>query len=212
VEKTKLEGVKKELDDLAKFGRQLYYRLAIEEGKIKEEDLENFEEKCGQVKSFNAKYELFYTQAFSAVKTLAPHRLDDFVKQYRDEKRKIVSVATYLISDAIVGYQSASGLYNRSSAIPRMKTQAEIISAISGSLENVIFDIEGMLRADLFDSNLEEAKHLLKAGYVRPAGVLAGVVLEKHLAQVAERLGFSSRKAHPSIADFNESLKVVRLI
>jgi hypothetical protein len=207
VEKTKRDQVQKELEDLSLFGLRLYWRLAIEEDKVDAENKKKFEDACGPIKSFNENYEIFYTRAYSAVKNFAPHRIEDFVKQYKDEKRKQVGHSTYLISDAIVGYVSTHGYYDRSSAIPRVKTQSDIVSAILVNLDNVLNDIEGVVRADLFDSNLEEAKHLWKAGYLRPAGVLAGVVLEKHLGVVATRHGFSTRKSHPSIADFNESLK-----
>ncbi len=48
--------------------------------------------------------------------------------------------------------------------------------------------------ADLFDSELESAKELSKKGFLRAGGALAGVVLEKHLAQVMTNHGLKSKK------------------
>lgn len=44
-------------------------------------------------------------------------------------------------------------------------------------------------------------------GFLRGGGVVAGVVLEKHLAQIAANHDIPIRKQHPTINDLNEALK-----
>ena len=59
----------------------------------------------------------------------------------------------------------------------------------------------------MFDSELDAARELAKKGFLRAAGALAGVILERHLSQVADNHKVSSSKAHPTISDFNDMLK-----
>ena len=70
-----------------------------------------------------------------------------------------------------------------------------------------LFDLKGLLQADLFDSELDAAKELGKKGFLRGSGAVAGVVLEKHLSQVCDNHGVKSRKKHPSISDYYQLLK-----
>jgi hypothetical protein len=70
-----------------------------------------------------------------------------------------------------------------------------------------LLDIKDIVQADIFDSALETAKELNKKGFIRAAGAVTGVVLEKHLAHVCSLHTLKSRKAHPSIAEFNQLLK-----
>jgi len=63
------------------------------------------------------------------------------------------------------------------------------------------------VQADLFDSELAASQELLKKGFLRGAGAICGVVLEKHLAQVAENHNVTTRKKNPTISDLNDLLK-----
>ncbi|ECZ7037335.1 hypothetical protein F8X97_15420, partial [Salmonella enterica] len=44
-------------------------------------------------------------------------------------------------------------------------------------------------------------------GFVRAAGAVAGVVLEKHLSHVCNQHKLKLRKAHPTISDYYQTLK-----
>ena len=68
------------------------------------------------------------------------------------------------------------------------------------------------MQADLFDSELEAAKALVKHGFLRAAGAVAGVVMEKHLAQVCDNHGIPVRKKKATIGDFNEALKDAEVV
>jgi hypothetical protein len=78
---------------------------------------------------------------------------------------------------------------------------------VKARFESSLFDIRQLVQADLFDSELEAADELVKQKFVRAAGALAGVVLERHLAQVCDNHGIKVRKKAPGIADFNNALK-----
>jgi hypothetical protein len=66
--------------------------------------------------------------------------------------------------------------------------------------------------ADLFDSELDVAAALAKNKFYRPAGALAGVVLEKHLTHVCENHSIKLPKKSPVINDLNEALKEANVI
>jgi hypothetical protein len=68
------------------------------------------------------------------------------------------------------------------------------------------------VQADLLDSELDEADELAKNKFTRAAGALAGVVLEKHLAQVCDDHAIKVTKKAPGISDFNDLLKAANVI
>jgi hypothetical protein len=64
-----------------------------------------------------------------------------------------------------------------------------------------------LIRADLFDSELDACRELAMHGFLRAAGSIAGVILEKHLRQTIDNRGIVVRKTEPTINDFNDHLK-----
>ncbi len=73
--------------------------------------------------------------------------------------------------------------------------------------ESSLFEIKQLVQADLLDSEIGAAQELHKSGFLRAAGAVAGVVLEKHLGQVCDNHQITISKKHPGIADLNELLK-----
>jgi hypothetical protein len=63
------------------------------------------------------------------------------------------------------------------------------------------------LQADLFDSEIETASVLAKSGYLRAAGAICGVVLEKHLHHVCGAHNIKLAKKNPTISDLIQLLK-----
>ncbi len=64
-----------------------------------------------------------------------------------------------------------------------------------------------LVQADLFDGELDACRELAAHGYLRAAGTIAGVILEKHLRQVLVNHELALRRAEPTINDFNDQLK-----
>ena len=81
------------------------------------------------------------------------------------------------------------------------------MKSVEARFKSTLFDIKQLVQADLFDSELDASRELNKNGYIRAAGVLAGVVLESHLSQVCQNHGIAIRKKDPGISDFNDLLK-----
>lgn len=93
-----------------------------------------------------------------------------------------------------------------------MHGQYTILKSAEKRFESALFDMQEIVQADLFDSELEAARELTKNGFFRAGGAVASVVLEKHLGHVCKNHAIKSRKAHPSIADYYESLKKAEII
>jgi len=89
----------------------------------------------------------------------------------------------------------------------RFGTQLAILEATRTRFESSLHDIRQLLQADLFDSELDTSRELLKSGFLRASGAVAGVVLEKHLRQVVTNHALVIWKQHPTISDFNDLLK-----
>ena len=70
-----------------------------------------------------------------------------------------------------------------------------------------MLDIAQIARADLFDSEIEVARELSSNGFLRAAGAVVGVVIEKHLAQVCINHSITVGKQNPTISDLNDLLK-----
>ena len=147
------------------------------------------------------------------IKQLLPDRLVDFVRHYEKPKpRKDISYENYRIEDYLQGLNVTRGwekekVVGTDAAVPQFQQQLAILKSVSARFESSLFDIQQLVQADLFDSELEAALDLVKHGFLRGAGAITGVVLEKHLAQVADNHNIKTRKKHPTISDFNDLLK-----
>ena len=94
-----------------------------------------------------------------------------------------------------------------SGALPQYRQQLAILKAAKNRFESSLFEIRQLVQADLFDSEIDAARELLKAKFLRPAGIIAGVALEKHLHQVCHDHEIKVAKKNPTISDLNELLK-----
>jgi hypothetical protein len=68
-------------------------------------------------------------------------------------------------------------------------------------------DLTAVLQADLFDTEIDSASALAKAGYLRAAGAICGVIIEKHLRHVCDTHSITVRKKNPGISDLSQLLK-----
>lgn len=212
-----LEKYKKDLEKLITKGKQLHLAMQYEcfpddADKAAETD-EKLAKNIKALPKFNDEYQSWYSEAKVLIKQLLPDRLDDFTRHYEKPKpRKEISYENYRIEDYLQGLTITSGFEKRKivgpdGAIPHFVQQQAILNAVSARFESSLFDIKQLVQADLFDSELDTATELMKHGFLRGAGAISGVVLEKHLAQVAINHNAKTRKKAPTINDFNELLK-----
>ena len=87
-----------------------------------------------------------------------------------------------------------------------------ILKSVSKRFESSLFDIQNLVQADLFDSELDAAKELLKNKFTRAAGAICGVILEKHLKLVCESHEVKIGRKKATIGNFNDVLKDSQII
>lgn len=192
----KYDNIKQEIKELIEEGAKLLDAISPDQDK-----------KCNDLSFFITHYERWYSKALPVVKQLQPDRTNDFVLLYKNEKRKEISFSTYTISDALRTLTNRQGYFGPHSAVYNMSRQVNIVQACLDSFDSKLNDIQTILQADIFDSEIESAKHLHKKGFLRAAGAICGVVLEKHFATVCTKRNIVLKKKNPTIADFNDALK-----
>lgn len=161
---------------------------------------------------FHASYQRWYSEAKTVVKQLLPHRLNDFVGHYEQPKsRKDINYESYRIQECLLGLSATCGNLQKiagpEGAILHFQQQLAILESVKARFESSLFDIKQLVQADLFDSELETAGELLKHKFLRAAGAVAGVVLEKHLKQVCANHSVTIGKKNPSLSEINDALK-----
>ena len=218
-----LERYKDDLEKLIKTGEILNHAMQYEcnqeafENAVREKLKDRASEFLDNLPNFSEEYETWYSEAKALVRQLLPDRLDDFVGHYEKPKtRKNITYESYRISDYLMSLHITSGLGTQvvspAAAIPRFKQQLAIVRAVKNRFESSLFDIKQIVQADLFDSELEAAMELVKHGFLRAGGAIAGVIMEKHLAEVCKNHKIKISKRNPVIADFNDALKKVSII
>jgi hypothetical protein len=162
---------------------------------------------------FQDRYETWYTEALAVIRQLLPDREADFRDLYKLERRKEITYDTYTLSDYQIGLVITRG-WNKeevfdpdTAAYTKFTQQLNLVNAARAILDSRLADIRGVLQADLFDSELDAARELTANGYVRASGMVAGVVLEAHLADVAQAHNLTFRRKNPTISHYNDALK-----
>ena len=187
------------------------YPERFEEQLQKIEGKEKPNEYLRSLPDFKSDYQAWYSEAKAVVKQVLPDRLSDFVAYYEYPRtRKEITFANYMIKDYLQGLHRTHferEIAGPSAAIPDFVQQLNIVKAAEKSLNSALFEIRSILQADLFDSEVDSAEALAKAGFLRGAGAMCGVVIEKHLREVCDQHGIRVRKARPTISDLNDYLR-----
>ncbi len=194
------EKIRTKIDTLIKQGEELLKNLEKrdEEGYL----------------TFVNGYESWYSKTLVLIKTLLPDRFDDFVSSYNNGLR---AFALHLPGDVLkrspwidlYGLNIDDSLIVQATAL--FRGQLALFRTL-GDI-NAIYNIQELLYAEMFDSELEAAKELNKKGFHRAAGAVAGVVLESHLKKVCvnHNLTLPPEKTR-SINKYNDMLKQAGII
>jgi len=204
------EALRDELKRLKDLGGLLYLSMAKDVGGLDNELLKKLRDSKVELPSFKTEFDAWYSVALELVRQVLPARVGDFEAQYKIDRRKEVDFLTYTISDYLIGLQTTflgEVRVDGAAALPKFERQIGILDAAIAAFDSRLVDIEGVLQADLFDSELDAAAELGTRGFHRGGGAIAGVVLERHLAHVCGTHGLRTRKKTPSIGDFNDMLK-----
>lgn len=172
------------------------------------------EEIIKKLKPFAVGYHHWYSEALIVVKQLLPDRQADFMRLYeRPKTRKTLDFETYRIEDACQGLETRrlnTVIVDMGAAILLLRQQIAIVESVEKRFKSSLFDIKQLVQADLYDSELDTAKALLKSGHLRAAGAIAGVVLEGHLKQVCDNHNLPKKSG--TINALNDTLKGAGII
>lgn len=217
--KSNLEKYKKQLKTLEDKGVLLLNAMQLEchpeeYSKLYKEALkEKYQDYIKKIPSFSTDYQSWYSEAHAVIKQLIPDRLIDFTRYYEKSKtRKDISYGNYVIEDYLQKLKVTKEPYGEVkvgpyAAIPQFEQQLAILKSANQRFESSLFDIIQLVQADLLDSELDSARLLQKNKFYRAAGAIAGVVIEKHLAQICTNHSITISKKNPTISDFNDFLK-----
>jgi len=215
-----MNNVNKYKDDLSRLislGDNLFNSIQYEsypeefKSQIKPKLGKEYDSLVSKLISFHDNYQKWYSECIILIKQLLPDRLADFIKHYEKSKtRKELTHSNYVIEDYLQGTRLTRNGELRvgpGSAVSQFRQQLNIVKSITQRFESSLFEIKQLVQADLFDSELDAAKELLKNNFYRAAGMMSGVVLEKYLKQICEGHNLKIANQKPTINDFNEVLK-----
>lgn len=196
------DSIKKEINNLCDDGKEILNQFINDE-----------EEK--KISSLRKSYQTWYTKALIVVKEIIPARYDEFVECYSCSKRKEISYSNFSMSDYLLGICISRGGVRefdpRVAGLIRFSTQVDIVRSIVENIDNVLFNIKSNIEFEVLDNELDSSRTLLKKGYLRSAGAICGVVLEKHFNTVLSNHGLKIAKKEPCISDYNDLFKQERV-
>ena len=208
--RTNLTRYQEDLERLIKLSDQMYLDFALAASGKK---AKKGETNPGEV--FFSSYQQWYSEALEVIRQILPNRLEEFQLLYQGiDKRKNINAQTYSIKDWLLGIRSPVDILSGRKhfedvgiVFMQFQMQREIFKSARLRFESSLLEIRQIVRADLFDSEVESARELLKNGFLRAAGAVAGVVAEKHLSEVCQNHNLSIGKKNPTIATYNDALK-----
>lgn len=145
-------------------------------------------------------YQQWYTPALAVVDLLMPERRPEFESYYRRAEgagTPAPCIADILAAPPLVGERKSGLAEIFDPATPRLiflhllGLQLAILSSAETVLPIGLGRLEDIVAAGLSDAELGAARELLACGRRRAAAVLAGVVIERHLATLARRQGLA---------------------
>lgn len=207
-----VEELKAQIDELAERGMQI---IAKENPANPNRKSYELHKDLRASETIAVDYNAWYSEALPLVRFVLPERIDEFVSYFQPSKtRKHIIYETFRIADYITKVEenvsdfdiSMSTFDTKESFSNLFKMQIGIVKSCRNRLESKLNDVKALLQAELFDHELESAKHLHKNNFYRAGGMLAGVVLESHLKSVCvtHKLVIPSKS---TISNYNELLK-----
>lgn len=168
---------------------------------------------------FCSGYQEWYSEAVEVVRQILPNRVVEFETLYCEEKKKGLTSLTFGVQDWLLGRRSGVNTLTGekifddfAAAVMKFQSQIGVLRSAERRFRSALFDIQQMVQAGVFDSELDAARELLRSGFLRGAGAMAGVVLEKHLSQVCAGHSITVRSKKPTISTYNDALKDNNLV
>lgn len=198
----------------------LHLRLLAQDGKLSDPSSEKV---ASRIKgTFERRYQAWFSEAAALIRQLLPERHAEFVELYRSEGGDpVTTVASYCIRDWLRGVRISAGrhtrreeddLHNLATVSNRFTLQLAILRATSRRFESGLFDIWRSVQSDMLSSELRTARALAEHGFPRAAGAVAGVVLVKHLGELAQSHDVEVPAACAEISTLGDALKKEEVI
>lgn len=211
---TTIDNLIDESDDI--YAAFIYhYCLESSSARYTKEDIDEAKKKLEKYKkfNFNEEYQKWYAKILSIIKIIIPERLEEFQRLYLPSStRKDINLINYTIFDAIRGLYNRSNNVSANSALDLLSIQIGILKSLKDVVENRLNEITNMLEFDVFEKEIDSARFLLKNKYLRSAGAICGVILEKHLLNMLSKVGEKPTKKNPALNDLNEDLYNKKII
>jgi HEPN domain-containing protein len=128
-------------------------------------------------------YQNWYNAAYQLIKEFLPAEKEkEFVENYGSSNPFGVLRYIQLTCSTLDG--------NKPKIIDRFNTYFELQRSILSSIPSVAevkeLNLRKIIASDFIDSELDKAEYLLRSGFARCAGVLAGVALERYLKALCD--------------------------
>jgi hypothetical protein len=126
----------------------------------------------------NENYRFWHSIAWPLVTANLPERVGEFEKMYDQ--------ATFAAQRFVTEYGEIQG--NQVSNFSEyFSNQIGFVRSIPRNLQSKVLALRGLVARDLMEDELTVSLSLLRENYIREAGVIAGVVLERHLKMLCEK-------------------------
>ena len=190
-----LAKLKQKVDPLVQEGQQLLIKA---DGFFRLPKLGGADEgRARLVRELIAHYHAWYNASRPLVQANLPEAYMDFTSLYFVETDRANSLG------GSTQTLEASVLQDFEKTAAR---QLGILRSIPDVLEVKAISLRGLLARDLHDSEIAVARELHQNGYVREAGMIAGVALEGHLKYLCEKHGEPIGKTD-TIKPLNQKLR-----
>ncbi|MET3501357.1 hypothetical protein ABIC45_002969 [Mucilaginibacter rubeus] len=159
---------------------------------------------------FHNTYQAWYSEAQAVIRRFLPGRLMDFANLYEASKgRKEIRQDNYVIEDYLKNIMVTAGFDKKivaspPDAIPLMQQQLNILNAVYTTFDSTLLESTQILQSELLDAELRSARELAKNHFLRSAGAIGGIVLEKHFEQLVRRHELKLSRKSPTIKEYNE--------
>ncbi len=216
---TATDQIKTELKRLSNLGVNLFNAMQVEqfpenmEHHFKHVLKKDYQAFVATLPAFTQAYQGWYSAAQAVISRFLPGRLADFTGLYEQPKgRKDIRPDNYVIEDYLKKVVITAGFDKKivaspADALPVFQQQINILNAVFDRLDNVLFQMEQLLQAELLDQQLQAARQLAKNQFSRSAGAICGIVLENHLLQLCQAHQVKVPKKTMAIKDYNDLLK-----
>ncbi|MEN6457366.1 MAG: hypothetical protein ABFC63_00340 [Thermoguttaceae bacterium] len=208
-----LDEYRRDLKQLATLGEEMLVDISLRDAAMEGPEKLAAEHICG---CFERNYQRWYTEAGAVVAQLISGRSAEFEQLYLgDGRRKAIDADSYNIQDWLTGRKLPAPAVRGGESLAvslRLKMQLEILKSAETRLESSLFEMRQLVQADLFDSEIEACRALASHGFLRAAGAMAGVILERHLRQLAESHEVVVSKKEPTLNDLNDRLKMAGVV